>query len=641
MKLIILILGSLLLNTSIAFADGAIGKFTWPEYEAPVLADSLKEESVFFLQNIETTDIKDSYLTTKIVFRRVYINSTEAAEEYSQKEMFIGDNGRIGMLNARNIKPDGTILDLDGDQIITTYAETKTKYGSYGTRKVQLTYPNVEVGDVLDIAYRIDIDGYVLSDLFVLESDIPSLYSRITIRNMSPFDITAYSLNNMPEMVSKTTDGYETISWEKEGVGVQKYGSLNALSPTAPHCVYLLWRRGETLDYDMIYAENVRDYPNDFGPKDYITKNLVEEGVINAEDDKMLNLKKLMDYLAKGFNWDEEANSTITSTSIKAFKEKQIDRTHYIRIVIKFMTENDIKFERCYSKSLWDGKFELGFVSIEQLDHFFLIASDESDNIHYIFPPGGEGNFFYFDEIPFFLEGNQSIALYGAKDFLDSQSSIALPQGGKKSNTHYANLLLEIELGDSLVSKMKRKDVFKGQYSFLTRSKDGMDWLEDLNVIADSAELKPNREDSFYPYEIEFLQEDLSEVYLKQIDDSLYWFESERVLPKGVYEAEESSEEFGDYLVLPYLKENRVSVFIKSASPIQLAEDVNELSFENSIGAVNSKLIQMSPNMLKLNFSIEVNKRFVDGELEVQEYADLIKQYSIIKGKKWVVSISK
>lgn len=641
MKTLLLILGLLLLNTSIAIADGAIGDFIWPEYQPSAIPDSLKDESVFFLQNIETTDIKDSYLTTKIVFRRIYINSKEAADEYSLKELFIGDNGRIGMLNARNIKSDGAIINLDGDQIITTYAETKTKYGSYGTRKIQLTYPNVEVGDVIDIAYRIDIDGYILSDLFVLESDIPSLYSRITLRNMSSLDITAYSLNNMPEMISKSTGGYETISWEKNGVGVQKYGSLNALSPEAPHCVYLLWRRGESLDYDMIFLENVRDYPNDFGPKKYITNSLIEDGIVNAEDGKMLKLKKLMDHLAKNFLWDDKANSAVANTSLKAFKERVIDRAHYIRIVIKFMTENDIKFERCYSKSLWDGKFELGFVSIEQLDHFFLIASDDNEDIHYVFPPNGEGSFYYFDEIPFFLEGNQSIALYGAKDFLDSQSSIALPQGDKKSNTHFGNLLMEIELGDSLVSKMKRKDVFKGQYSYLTRSLDGGEWLEDLNVIDDSLELKPNREDSFYPYEIEFLQEDLKGVYLKEIDDSLFWFESEGLLPKGVYEADESSEEFGSYLVLPYLKENRISVFVKSTTAIQLAEDVNELSFENTIGAVNSKLIQMSPNMLKLTFSIEVNKRFIDGDTEVQEYADLIKQFSVIKGKKWVVSISK
>ena len=613
-----------------ARADGAIGKFIWPEYNKVELPDSLKSEAAFFLQNITTTDIKDSYL-----------NSDEAAEEYSLKEFYVGDNGRIGMLNARTIKSNGEIVNLDGGQIITTYAETKTKYGSYGTRKVQLTYPNVEVGDVIDFAYRIDIDYYILSDLFVLESYIPSIYSRITIRNMSPFDITAYSLHDMPEMVSKKTAGIETISWQKSGVGVRKYGSVNALAPTAPHCVYVLWRRGESLTYDPIYKNNVLDYPNNFGPNNYITDRLIDEGVIKKEESKMIQLKKAIDHFSKEFSWDSEAASNLPSSSVKAFKDQIIDGTHYIRFVIKFMSENDIKFERCFTKSLLDGKFEHGYISHEQLDYFFLIASDENGAIHFIFPPRGRDKFYYFDEIPYYVEGNQSIALFGEKDFLDSQSSIAIPAGNEKSNTHFANLLMEVSYNDSIISKTKRKDVFKGHFSYLTRSRNGNDWLNEYNVLHDTTELEPSREDAFYPYEIEFVQEGLTRSFFKEIDDSLFWFESEDLLPKGVYEENETDDELGDYLVLPFLKTNSISVFVKSEKSIQLAEDMNELSFENEIGQVNTKILQLNDNMLKLTYSIIVKKRFVDGEVEVEQFKELLEKNKDIRSKKWVVSISK
>ena len=627
--------------TGSTWADGGgRGKYIFPEYKGIEVPDSLSFEEAFFVDNVTTIDFMDGRQTEMVVYQRIYINSKSAAEEFSKRELFIGGYGRLSMLVGRTIKSDGTIKDLGDDQIIETYSKKKNKYGTETLRRVQLIYEDLQVGDVVDLAYEIHLDHYIFSDLMYLEGELPSLYSRVTLRNMSVLDLTAYSLNNAPKAVSKTIDGIRTISWEKHGVGSKRTDYFNALAPDAPSFVFVLWMRGENMDYKTFYSYDQYEYSLKFGAFSVATKYFTEQGVIDPEEDKFVSLKKIIFHLENDFSWNSSGGTDVVTRTPQYMRDKQVNRSLFIRYVTKFMKEQDLRFEHCFTKSLLDGRFEHGFVSLEQMSARFLIVYDESDQPHFLFPPAGEDEFYYLDEIPFYMEGNQSIALYGKKEFLDEQASVQLPVSDANTNIHSSRILINAKVKDSISSVVKRKDIFKGQYSFLTRSVESDFWLEEFGVVRDSNEIDPIRVDKFYPYEVEYLQDNRNWNFFERLDDSLFWFEVGELLPGGLYQSDEMNAEWGDYLVLPFLKRNIINVFIQSENSVSLGEDKVLLDFENSIGSIKVKIAQMGSNVLKIQYDVEVKKRLVENEEEVKMFEELIQKYVDVKNKKWVIKIA-
>jgi len=620
-------------------ADGRKGTYIWPAYNQISVPDSLKNESAFFISNVTTIDFMESFETEVIIFKRVYINSEEAAEKYSKKDIFIGHSGYISMLAARTIKKDGRTIELNNRQIIETSSEKKNKYGTETTvRRIQLIYPEVEIGDVVDLAYQIDIDHYIYSDLMYLEDEIPSLYSRITLRNLSMLDITSYSLNNMPKRISKTNAGMKTISWEKRGVSSIKTDYFNALAADAPCLVFVLWKRGEPLGYEAIYGFDVQDYPKNYDLLSSIQDHLIENGVFSSDDNQFVQLKKMIHYFENEFSWNTKDGIHKRETT-KFLYNKKVDRKLFLRYVMKFLRENRIEYMRGFSKSLLNGKFDHGVVSLEQLSQRFLLINDEEGQLHFLFPPRGEGQFYYLDEIPFYLEGNESVALAGERGLLKERSMVALPESSAKNNRQISNMLIDVKVADSIICTLKRKDIFSGHYSFLTRDENSSIWLEELNIADDSVDLKPSSTKEFYPYDVEYNQENVPINILERLDDSLAWLNTSDLLPLGIYQGDELNADYGNHLILPFLKQTEILIYLKSNTPIALAENESELSFKNAIGSIKVNIYQMDELVLKINYSIAINQRYIVGEEAILEFKELIQKYSEIVSKKWVLKV--
>ncbi|MBL1279380.1 MAG: DUF3857 domain-containing protein [Fluviicola sp.] len=620
---------------------GHRGTYVFPDIDFSTIniPDSLSGTPSFYLSNVRTTDFMSSYTTETIVFERIYINSKAAAEKYSKRELFISNDGDMSMLAARTLKKNGEIITLEGDQIIETTSEEKNKYGTSVYRRIQFIYPNIEVGDVIDLAYQLDIPEYVLSDLLYLENEMPSLYSRITLRNFSFADLTVFNINHMPEMKMSNADGGKIISWEKKGVASLKTGYFNSLPTDLPCAIYALWRRGETLDYKTFYRSDAYSFPDKFDENYSISSFLVKQGAIIESGDSFSNLIKFLAFIENEYSWNYHKNSDDSKVTLSLFKGKKIDRTIFTRVLTQFLMEQNIKYEKCFTKSLIDGQFIHGLVSLEQMNNRFMIVYDSNENPHFIFPPQGSGDFFKIDEIPYYLEGNQSIVFYGENDFLKNERKMLIPESNQKNNTHQGRIIIKLNTNDSLQYSASRKDVFTGHNSFLTRNSNGNFWLKEFGVIQnDTLEVRPESIKNIYPYGVTFSQDTLvTQELFERIDDSLVWFQPAKILPQGIYQDDEIDSEFGVYLVLPFLKSTNLSFFIQSESSIFIAEENTSLSFSNEIGEIKIDAYQINQNTLKFTFSTEVKERYIQGQL-VDQFQELIQKYLEFINKKWVLT---
>jgi hypothetical protein len=627
----------------IAFSQikGSRGTYYWPTYTPIEIPDSLKSEDAFYIDNVKTYEFHERFKTEILVFKRTYINSEKAAEELSQQELYVGDYGQMSVLKARTIKSSGEVLDLEGDQIIETSTEKKNKYGRERIRRIQFVYPDVQVGDVIDMVYELVVDRYIFSDLLYLEDDLPSMHSRISMDNLSQLDLTVHRLNDAPPVRVNSDFGSQAIDWQSSGVKSIKTDYFNALPPNHPCLVFILWKRGETLDYKTWFTIDGEDLPQEYEIFRSIERVFLTQGIIQEDDAPFSQLQDLIRYLENECLWQEDERVAVPKT-INHLEKQEVNRGLFSRYIMKFLNEKNIRYEKGFTKSLLDGRFEHGFVSLEQLDHRFFVIYDEEEQPHFLFPPRGQGQFYYLDEIPYYLEGNQSIALYGQRDFLKEQLMVALPESTADLNKHSAQLKIQLNKEEKR-SSYSRKDRLSGHYSFLTRYNFRSIWLEELGIVPDSIELSPTLQNNMrtrpvYPYQVEFDQNDRSGEFFQIIDDSIGWFDLSSVLPLGVYQADELEGEFGDYLVLPFLKKHSISVFIQNDEFLAVAEDIRSIDLTNEVGEMKMEVFQMNDKVIKVQVSMEISRRYLKGN-DVESFKDLLRKYAEIRGKKWLLKL--
>lgn len=618
--------------------NGGKGTYIWPKYTPLESMGEFENEPAFYVKNIRTLDFTDGNGTQLVVFKRLYINSEEAAEEYNKMEIYMSRDGYISVLAGRTLKKDGEIINLSPDQIIETISREENKYGTRIVRRAQFLHPDVEVGDIIDIAYQIDYSTYLYSDLMYLEDDLPSLESRINIRNSSRLELSVFPLNDMPKMDQTNLNGIPSVSWKKYNVQSLKNDYFNAIPHDHPSFTYMLWRPGVAVDYATIYESDAGNYPNKFSQKS-ITKYFKAEGIIESTDDPFLELPKILNYFSTEMTWNYDESNQYTAQTFDFLKRKKIDYTLFLRYVMQYLSENKIKYEKGFTKSLLDGKFELGFVSLEQLSKRFLLIYDKSNKPHFLFPPMNDGNFYLIDETPYYTEENQAIVLSGSKGILDQESAIKIPLSEAKINRQRSFISLDIVNSNKQLCQIQRKDVLSGHYSYLSRSGNGKYWLEELGILNTEKELEPKSVGEFYPYKCDFFQTGDSLELISQIDDSLHWLSVTDLLPEGIFSSDELEMELGNYITLPFKKENVISIFLNHSSAISLAEDQNEITYSNEVGSVKTQIVQASPTSLKIEINMAINKRFLRNETAINEFKELMENYATMRQKKWIIAI--
>jgi len=76
---------------------------------------------------------------------------------------------------------------------------------------------------------------------------------------------------------------------------------------------------------------------------------------------------------------------------------------------------------------------------------------------------------------------------------------------------------------------------------------------------------------------------------------------------------------------------------IPSPATIKIADKITSLVKTNSVGSVKTEIIQTDANKIKINYEIKLEKRILSNENESKEYLDLVKEWSNILIKKWII----
>lgn len=608
-------------------------KYIWPEFSNPAIPDSLKSEDAIYFENRITVDFMMDYETSVVYFKRIKLLSKKGVENFINHDLFQFNNGTITLKKARIIKSDGSIKELTDENIKETFMDNKNKYESDYYKRIQFIFPNLEVGDVIDVVYQIDYKSYSLSHCIYLEDDLYSLNSRLSLRNFSKYELTVYPSKNLNNYVVTDKNSSPTFYWNIQGVKKNSQNEFSAHRADASKVAYTLWMPNETFSYDLVYSGDHDRYHVNTGFKDF-TVTLNAEGILDKELGPLENLNKIIRFFETDFEWNEDDNKPESIKAVDSYKRRVMDQKTFFRLIQQYLEEHKLTYHIGFTRDLNEGVFEHGFVALYQLDYRYLIIENLGGDEHFLFGPTGKSRFYYLDEIPAACEGNQSI-LFTDNEGKVSTSSVLLPQSDFNNNKHTATIVLKTgHLSDSTLT-INRRDSFSGQHSVFFRNPSSSYRFKIMNV-SDTI-LKPTEVKYIYPYPVSFKQEDTVSTYFSNFDENLYSFNAEKLIPNFIFFEGETKEPTADYSIIPFSKQQKYSIYIESPSTIKIADKITSLVKTNSVGSVKTEIIQTDANKIKINYEIKLEKRILSNETESKEYLDLVKEWANILIKKWII----
>ncbi|MNU49469.1 hypothetical protein D3C71_384100 [compost metagenome] len=630
MKLIAL---STLFLSLFAHVSLAGDKYIWPEFSNPSIPDSLKSEDAIYFENRTTIDFMPDYGTSVIYFKRIKLLSKKGVEKFINQDLFQFNSGSITLKKARIIKADNSVKELGDDNIKETFMDNKNKYESNYFKRIQFIFPNLEIGDVIDVVYQIDYKSASLSNCVYLEDDLYSLNSRLSLRNFSNLELTVYPSKNLSNYVVQNKSSSPTFYWNIQGVGKNSTNEFSAYPAHASKVSYTLWRAGETFSYNLIYSGDYDRYHMNTGFKK-ISPVFEQEGILNDQLGPLENLNAIIHFLETNFTWNKDENMPESIKIATCYDRRIIDTKIYFRMIQQYLDENDLKYHVGFTRDLNEGVFEHGFVALYQLDYRYLIIENRDGSEHFLFEPTSMSRFYYLDEIPAVCEGNQSILFTGDRDKVATSAAL-LPQSDFNNNKHTATIILKTEhLSDTSII-LNRRDAFSGQYSILFRNPATSHYFKTLKI--NDTILEPSEVKYIYPYPVSFKQEDTLSTYFSNFDENLYAFNAEKLIPNFIFFAGETNEPTADYSIIPFSKQQKYAIYIESPNPIKVADNVTTVVKSNSVGTVKTEIIQTDPNKIKITYEIKLEKRILSNPAESSQYLDLVKEWANIVIKKWVI----
>lgn len=112
---------------------------------------------------------------------RVKVFTDKGVEELSQMEFTYSKGREIRRVEGRTVKPDGTAIEIDSDNI---YDQEVIRKGRSNIRAVSFAFPNLEAGDIVEFQYS----KRTGREAFVVEMDfLESLPSQRVYRYLKPF----------------------------------------------------------------------------------------------------------------------------------------------------------------------------------------------------------------------------------------------------------------------------------------------------------------------------------------------------------------------------------------------------------------------------------------------------------------------
>lgn len=259
--------------------------------------------------------------------RAVKILDKKSIEEYNR--VYIPSYGTLDEIKARTIKPDGTIVEVNKDNIKEIEDE---RYGGYTIFALE----GVDVGDIVEYMYKRSLKGDYCG-IEVFQQDVPVLEAVLEIKRSRAYDVEVKSYSGLSEFTPHKGEKHlisitENIpAMPDEGASNEylmraAYRIENFIDPNNRTYDVITWQRvsKDIADYGEVAI--IKGYSKLFKELGLTTKSPMEEKII-----------KLEKYFKENFTYKpgRSASSDKFKNILKNKYGNEIDMTRAMKFLLK------------------------------------------------------------------------------------------------------------------------------------------------------------------------------------------------------------------------------------------------------------------------------------------------------------------
>ena len=620
--------------------------FKWyaavPQTEVPEVYKGY--DAVYIFRQI-SFDYMADYSTSIEFIEKVKIQSQEGLKKYNKTYISHNFYRHLTTFSARIIKPDGTVRELQKEDIVVEGVSDDRDDAHYNYAKYALK--GLEVGDEVETIYIANISRVYPGADVALSSNLPSLRSVVTLTKYLDIDlnVTDNGYDLKFEQYQNESMG-DVIKWEEQNVPPIKHESYDILFSEIPHMSFSPSPRSKApgdrdyawTDLASLINDNFKSRAFSYAEKKFLKENTDWWGQSQGFKERLLLFINFLNDIP----YDELDDDTHYNL-LDYLEKNKINNMGRMEMLMSFLDEEDMPYSIGFTRDKFEGRISRSLPSSHQLERYFLVARFHEEEL-YIFPSIYDLKI-YLNEIPAIYEGNNAILI----DRVGSQEMqtilfVDLPTSKSDYNFRTSRTLFKLDF-DKMDIAVERKDKVSGALSYLNRWDQA--YLETMEVFEElgydtnrvvTPKIETVSQQKFFPAEAAVECSFLLHNSLRSVDnDSLYSIELADVLT--LYTFSLSEHERTSYFYPIFLYKDIQSVFIQSPKAIQLLNtDELQKSVQNEFGFFHFKLSQVNPNIIKIDASIQVAQTRLEPD-KVHFYGEMLKTIEELRKSRLIVSV--
>jgi len=204
---------------------------------------------------------RDDNGPSEAIYERIKILTEEGRDRANIEIPYLKDGESVKAISARTIRPDGSIVNFDGQ--IFDKSIVKLSAASYWAKT--FTLPNVEVGSIIEYRYRHNFSPFfVFNSQWILSQDLFTQYAKFSLRRY-PFFVMRFAWpNGIPEGSTPPKNVSDKILMEVHDVPAFVSEEFMPPENEAKYRVDFIYDTG-----DLAHEKDAASYWKAFGKKAY------------------------------------------------------------------------------------------------------------------------------------------------------------------------------------------------------------------------------------------------------------------------------------------------------------------------------------------------------------------------------------
>ncbi len=363
--------------------------------------------------------------TRYTVLRKIKLLNEMGLEEYAT--MVIPDlpGFEIITLDARTIKPDGTVIDLEADDIKEKEISL-SDIDEIGIDYLQFAIPGVEIGDEIESIFVLESENPQFYGEYIMESYLPIISStfRLIFPRSAQVEIKTYNGLHKPVSMQKGVSGTKSFLWRNISLRSLKDQHNSYPFHELPKFRYAI--RSFVSDdpnvWDQTFTFTYKEWHEVFKSlKKYYTTKQNKKNQKNYFDSYLKQMLRNYEDSSSFYKFTRLFNDISDKVEIKVLdypdyfyfpgyylKNNIISNYNLYGLYIEIFKALGIDYRFCFSREYCFGKIDTNFVTTSVFTDAFFVFYDDKGDMHYLYPSRVSKSY-EIDELPIDLFGADAL----------------------------------------------------------------------------------------------------------------------------------------------------------------------------------------------------------------------------------------